>query len=77
MTDKMIYAGVDMTDWDFHFDENDEKFIYKAFVALCNYAEEFIPCGDCPLYGKICFSKNDAGKKFWDKVRRELYGVEL
>lgn len=77
MADKMIYAGVDMTNWDFHFDENDEKFIYKAFVALCNYAEEFIPCGDCPLYGKICFSKNDAGKKFWDKVRRKLDGVEL
>lgn len=77
MADKMIYAGVDMTNWDFSFDENDEKFIYKAFVALCNYAEEFIPCGDCPLYRKVCFSNGENGHKFWDKVRRELEGVEL
>lgn len=75
--DRMHYAGVDMTDWDFTFNEDDPKFIYKAFVALCNFAEEFIPCGKCPLY-ELCYSKNGKdGKKFWDKVHRELADVKL
>lgn len=63
-----------MTDWDFSFDENDPKFIYKAFIALCNYAEEFIPCGQCPLY-QLCFSEK--GTKFWEKIHQELENVML
>lgn len=75
---RLYYAGVDMTDWNFTYDENDEKFIWKAFVALCNYAEEFIPCGKCPLYGKVCYKGNgDSGKKFWDKVYKELENAKL
>lgn len=74
--EKMIYAGVDMSDWDFSFKEDDDKFIYKAFIALCNYAEEFIPCGKCPLY-TLCYSKKENAEKFWNKVYKELEDVEL
>ena len=75
--DRVAYAGVDMTDWDFTFNEDDPKFIYKAFVAVCNFAEEFIPCGKCPMY-ELCYSKNGKdGKKFWDKVHKELADVKL
>ena len=69
--ERMYYAGVDMTDWNFSFNKDDKKFIYKAFIAVCNFAEEFLPCEKCPLY-KLCYSKN--GKAFWDKVHRELVG---
>lgn len=75
---KLVYSGIDMTNWNFSFDENDTKLIYKAFIALCNYAEEFIPCGKCPLFGKLCYEKSgENGEKFWDKVREELEGVDL
>ena len=74
--ERMYYAGVDMTDWDFSFKEDDHKFIYKAFIAVCNFAEEFIPCGKCPLY-ELCYSKNGKnGEKFWDKVHKELADVD-
>ncbi|WP_097006704.1 hypothetical protein [Lacrimispora amygdalina] len=63
-------AGINMTNWDFS-DYKDPIFIYKAFVAVCNYAEEHIPCGNCPLY-KICFSDNNAEKEFWEKVYNKL-----
>ena len=66
----MYYAGVDMTDWDFSYNEDDPKFIYKAFMAVCNFAEEFSGCAECPLRDKLCFSKN--GNMLWDKVHREL-----
>lgn len=71
---RIYYAGVDMTDWDFSFNEDDPKFIYKAFVALCNCVEEFIPCGECPLY-KLCYKKD--GMKFWNMVYKKLDGVSL
>ena len=75
--DRVAYAGVNMTNWDFTFNEDDPKFIYKAFVAVCNFAEEFIPCGKCPMY-ELCYSKNGKdGKKFWDKVHKELADVKL
>lgn len=68
--ERMYYAGVDMTDWDFSYKEDDHKFIYKAFIAVCNFAEEFSGCDYCPLRNKLCFSKN--GNAFWDKVHREV-----
>lgn len=75
---KKCYAGVDMTNWDFSFNEDDPKLIYKTFVALCNYAEEFIPCEKCPLYGKLCCAgSGENGKKFWDKIYKELENVDL
>lgn len=75
---ELNYAGVDMSNWNFSFDENDDKLIYKAFVALCNYAEEFILCGKCPLYGKLCGpSCGEDGTRFWEKIHKELENVEL
>lgn len=68
--ERMYYAGVDMTDWDFSYKEDDHKFIYKAFLAVCNFAEEFSGCVGCPLK-TLCIGSND-GNKFWDKVHREL-----
>ena len=68
--ERMYYAGVDMTDWDLSYKNNDPKFIYKAFMAVCNFAEEFSGCAGCPLRDKLCFSKN--GNMFWDKVHGEL-----
>lgn len=59
----MYYAGVDMTNWDFSYKEDDPKFIYKAFIAVCNFAEEFSGCACCPLVS-LCFSSDD-GKRFW------------
>ena len=74
--ERMCYAGVDMTDQNFSFNEDDQKFIYKAFIAVCNFAEEFLPCGECPLY-ELCYSKNGKdGAKFWDNVHKELANVE-
>jgi len=73
--ERMYYAGVDMTDWDFSFKEDDPKFIYKAFMAVCNFAEEFSGCVGCPLRDKLCFSKH--GHMFWGKVHRELTDVNL
>lgn len=66
---KLYYAGVDMTDWDFP-NIDDPSFIYKAFVAACNFAEELSGCAGCPLRDKVCFSKN--GEKFWDGVHKKL-----
>jgi hypothetical protein len=65
--EKLYYAGVDMTDWDFS-DINDPRFIYKAFAAVCNFAEELSGCAGCPLRDKVCFSKNGNGERFWDNV---------
>ena len=63
--ERMYYAGVDMTDWDFS-DIDDPDIIKKAFVAVCNFAEELSGCAGCPLRDKICFAKN--GDKFWNNV---------
>ena len=68
--ERKYYAGDDMTDWDFSYKEDDPKFIYKAFIAVCNFAEEFSGCACCPLRNKLCFSKN--GNAFWDRVHREV-----
>lgn len=65
--ERMYYAGVDMTDWDFS-DVDDPNHIYKAFVAVCNFAEELSGCAGCPLRDQICFSKNGNGDKFWSRV---------
>ena len=72
---RMYYAGVDMTNWDLSFNEDDPKFIYKAFIAVCNFAEEFTGCAGCPL-NRLCMGSSD-GNKFWDKVHSELADVEL
>lgn len=62
---EMNYAGVDMSKWDFsNIDEPD--FIKKAFLAVCNFAEELSGCAGCPLRDQVCFSKN--GERFWDNV---------
>lgn len=74
---ELKYAGVDMTFWDFTFCEDDEIFIYKTFVALCNYAEEHIPCGKCPLYGKLCCCNTTAAINFWNKVSEKLKDYKL
>lgn len=72
---RMYYTGVDMTNWDLSFNEDDPKFIYKAFIAVCNFAEEFTGCAGCPL-NRLCMGSSD-GSKFWDKVHSELADVEL
>lgn len=66
--EKLYYAGVDMTNWDFS-NIDDPKMIYKAFVAVCNFAEELSGCAGCPLRDKVCFSQN--GEKFWERVHIE------
>ena len=63
--DNMYYAGVNMTNWDFS-NVDDPETIKKAFVAVCNFAEELSGCVGCPLRDKLCFSSN--GDKFWDKI---------
>jgi hypothetical protein len=68
--ERMHCAGVDMTNWDFS-DIEDPKHIYKAFVALCNFAEGISGCAGCPLRDQICFSKNGNGDKFWSRVLSE------
>jgi hypothetical protein len=68
--EKLYYAGVDMTDWDFS-NIDDPNIIRKAFVAVCNFAEELSGCAGCPLRDKVCFSKN--GEKFWDRVNNWYY----
>lgn len=65
-TERLYYAGVDMTDWDLSLKEDDPKLIYRAFLAVCNFAEELSGCDGCPLRDKLCFSNN--GDKFWDRV---------
>ena len=77
--ERMYYAGVDMTDWDFSYKKDDPQFIYKAFIALCNFAEELSGCAGCPL-NQLCFSSrlgSNDGVKFWDKVHKELSEVKL
>lgn len=58
------YAGVDINSADLSYDESEEKFIYKAFTALCNYAEDQLRCAGCPL-SHICFpiKEIDSGKE--------------
>ena len=73
--ERIYYAGVDMTDWDLSYKEDDPKFIYKAFIAVCNFAEEFTGCAGCPLM-KLCMNSSDGGK-FWVKVHKELEGIKL
>jgi hypothetical protein len=79
-SERMYYAGVDMTDWDFSYKKDDPKFIYKAFIALCNFAEELSGCAGCPL-NQLCFSSarlgSNDGVEFWDKVHNELSEVKL
>ena len=67
--EKMVYAGVDMSNWDLDFKDDDENFIYKAFVVVCNYAEDKNSCNNCPL-SRLCFSEN--GEKFWNKINERL-----
>lgn len=76
--ERKYYAGMDMTNWDLSYNEDDPKFIYKAFIALCNYAEEFDCCNTrCPLY-ELCFSKNgEDGQKFWNIVYHQLDEISL
>lgn len=62
--ERIYYAGVDMTDWDFSYKKDDPNFIYKAFAAVCNFAEEISSCEGCPLK-TLCYSKD--GYKFWIK----------
>lgn len=70
-TEKNYCAGIDMTNW--HFDEEpNELLIYKAFIAVCNYAEEHIPCGNCPLYQKLCFGNRETASIFRNKVYEKL-----
>lgn len=73
---KLIYAGVDMTNWNFDFNKDDDTFIYKAFIAMCNYAEVFIPCGKCPLYGVLCCTDKKQAEEFWNLVYSKLENVE-
>lgn len=73
--ERMYYAGVDMTDWDLSYKEDDKKFIYKAFIAVCNFAEEFTGCAGCPL-NRLCMGSNYGGK-FWDMVHGELADVQM
>ena len=65
----MCYAGIDMSNWDFTFNEDDNLFIYKAFIALCNYLEDRAACEACPLRD-LCFSTD--GKKFWNMIYSKL-----
>ena len=32
--------------------------LYDAFIALCDYVEENIYCGNCPLWNKMCGNEN-------------------
>lgn len=68
------YSGVDIDSTDLSYDESDERFIYKAFAALCNYAEDQLRCAGCPL-SHICFS--DQGNRFWERVINMSQGGEL
>lgn len=72
--ERRYYAGVDMTDWDFSYNEDDPKFIYKAFIAICNYVEELTDCAECPLKN-LCMDYN--GLSFWRNVFKELKEVNL
>lgn len=73
---RMVYAGMDMTDWNFNFQDGDEKFIYKAFYAVCNLVEELSECEKCPLR-KLCFGRNKGESgDFWGKVTDEMKSME-
>ena len=72
MKEKMYYSGVDMTNWNFDFQEQDKDFIYKAFIAVCNFAEEISGCAGCPLM-PLCHSHDGLkGEVFWDYVHKNL-----
>ena len=73
--EEKYYAGVCMKNWDLSYNEDDPKFIYKAFVAVCNFAEELSGCAGCPLKN-FCIGSYD-GSKFWNKVHRELSDIKL
>ena len=68
--ERLYYAGVDMTDWDFS-NIDDPNIIRRAFLAVCNFAEELSGCAGCPLRDKVCFSEN--GEKFWDRANNWHY----
>lgn len=70
----MRYAGVDMTDWDYSYKDDDGTFIYKAFLSVCNYTEEYCGCAGCPLK-PLCFSKD--GSRFWKSVLSKITEMKM
>lgn len=53
------------------FETEDIQQLYAAFVSLCDYVEEEIGCGECPMWSKIC-SRQDKLKteNFCDALKR-------
>jgi hypothetical protein len=72
----LYYAGVDMTDWDYTYKEDDQKFIYKAFIALCNFAEDISGCSGCPL-NSLCYGEKQNGNAFWNNLYATMADVNL
>lgn len=40
------------------FEIDDIKKVYSAFLSLCDYIEENVGCGKCPLYDDMCGAKD-------------------
>ena len=41
------------------FNVEDIKKLYSAFIALCDFVENDIYCGNCPLWNEMCGNKDE------------------
>ncbi len=50
---------------------DDVKKLYAAFISLCDYIENDMNCGKCPLYHTLCGAEDkSAVNSFGDSLAR-------
>lgn len=57
------------------FDENDVKKLYEAFIKTCDYIENEIGCGKCPLFNDMCGAVNQTRAKEFGEALKRLKSV--
>ena len=61
------------------FCANDVKRLYSAFTALCDFVEEEINCGNCPLWESMCGAEDKTEvSEFSEALKRirDTAGIE-
>lgn len=45
------------------FNVEDVRKLYSAFIALCDFVENDIYCGNCPLWSEMCGNNDQTSVK--------------
>lgn len=51
---------------------DDVRQLYDAFISLCDYIEENVYCGNCPLYETLCGNKDKTNVDLFSKALKNI-----